>query len=113
MPKPAAASSTTLSLLAAFEDSLPTPTNSLAEDLLRTLPSSQHQNSLVRDLDTPLPPLPPVKARVSAIEQFALKLHAKDASQQPQQSNNNNKKKRKPNYQDRQRGNQTKKQQRL
>jgi hypothetical protein len=61
-----------------FEDTLPTPANTLADDLLRALPASgPPSSSLVSDFEAPKAALPPVKVRVSAIEEFALKTHAK------------------------------------
>jgi len=91
--------------LADFEDSLPTPTNSLPADFLRTLPapSSSSAPPLLRDLEAPVAPLPPVKVRVSAIEEFALKSHARQMSEDAPKSK---KQKTPPMYKDRQRGNQ-------
>ena len=100
------ASQQLLVCLADFEDSLPTPTNSLPADFLRTLPAPSSSSApLLRDLEAPVAPLPPVKVRVSAIEEFALKSHARHLVNEDD-APKSKKQKAPPKHKDRLRGNQ-------
>ena len=91
--------------LADFEDTLPTPVNSLPGDLSQALPAAS-ASSLVRDTETPLAALPPVKTRISAIEEFALKTHARHVKEDEDASRSKKKSKQTPKYKERVRGNQ-------